>query len=377
MNTTVLLIDARPASLGSRRELLENAGYRVVSAEDANSGLAAFERYDPRVVIVDSKLPGRPSTALCRELRAIERQKGRPTALVMLSRGGGKKNRRTAGEASRVCDSVLREPADDGLLLSTLGRFASPVRVSVEGVDLPPTGDPPPARAGAIEREIDSQLDALIGAADLDPAAGAVAPAGACGSATVGAEEAALLDEVVDELLHDDNTRPAEPVRDPCVGTTRGDLETLEPGEIVQMLALGGKTARVRLRSADGRPGEVWFDGGRIVHARRGRTSGEQAFFEMVSWTRGDFIIEHGLRPESRSLDHDAMYLVMEGMRRVDESRRGGPAAAVDTAATRSHHSERDVLPAAARPDSFPWRGLVLVTTLLGAAAVAWRLLAG
>ena len=41
----------------------------------------------------------------------------------------------------------------------------------------------------------------------------------------------------------------------------------------------------------------------------------------MIGWQTGEFRIDHGLRCASRSLDRDAMFLVMEGLRLIDESR--------------------------------------------------------
>jgi hypothetical protein len=41
----------------------------------------------------------------------------------------------------------------------------------------------------------------------------------------------------------------------------------------------------------------------------------------MVAWTSGNFVIEHGTRCKKSSISGDAIFLLMEGMRRVDESR--------------------------------------------------------
>ena len=46
----------------------------------------------------------------------------------------------------------------------------------------------------------------------------------------------------------------------------------------------------------------------------------EDAFYEMVRWRTGAFIIEHGIKAKRATLDHDATYLLMEALRLVDES---------------------------------------------------------
>jgi response regulator RpfG family c-di-GMP phosphodiesterase len=105
-----------------------------------------------------------------------------------------------------------------------------------------------------------------------------------------------------------------------------GDLETLPVPDIVQMLTMGMKTASVTFTS-NGSKGQMWFDNGAGKHAKVGRSRGEKAFFEMVSWTSGEFVIEHGIECKDHTLKQDAMFLLMEGMRLLDESRRDAQAA--------------------------------------------------
>ena len=105
-----------------------------------------------------------------------------------------------------------------------------------------------------------------------------------------------------------------------------GDLENLSLPDIVQTLAMGMKTARVTLKS-NGRKGRIWFEDGAARHASAADQEGEPAFYEMVRWSSGQFVIEHGVRSKRKTLDHDAMFLVMEGLRLLDES---------DEAATKS-----------------------------------------
>ncbi len=108
-------------------------------------------------------------------------------------------------------------------------------------------------------------------------------------------------------------------------GATLGPLASLSLAEIAQVLSLGGKTARVDLR-AGGERGSVWFVSGTPVHAECGRSiTGAPAFYRMLGWTRGDFVIQHAATTEKRSLEGDPMYHVLEGLRRVDEQGDGSP----------------------------------------------------
>ena len=81
--------------------------------------------------------------------------------------------------------------------------------------------------------------------------------------------------------------------------------------------------ACVTLKS-DGKTGRIWFDTGAPKHAECKPLKGEEAFYEMVRWKTGEFVIEHGSKSRRTSIEHDAMFLLMEGLRLIDE---GGEAA--------------------------------------------------
>jgi response regulator RpfG family c-di-GMP phosphodiesterase len=98
-----------------------------------------------------------------------------------------------------------------------------------------------------------------------------------------------------------------------------GRLENLSVPEIVQMLHIGNKTALVSL-SASRKRARIWFEHGAIRHAKAGRTEGEDAVYELLEWKEGTFQIEHGVRTRKTTIDADPVWLLMEGLRRLDES---------------------------------------------------------
>jgi cyclic di-GMP phosphodiesterase len=104
-----------------------------------------------------------------------------------------------------------------------------------------------------------------------------------------------------------------------------GDLRNLGVPDIVQTLHLGLKTACVRVTGKGGE-GKIWFENGRIRHAELGGVSGELAFYEMLRWQEGPFVIAHGQSTKLRTIEMDEMQLMMEGLRRLDEERKEGPA---------------------------------------------------
>ncbi len=98
-----------------------------------------------------------------------------------------------------------------------------------------------------------------------------------------------------------------------------GSLENLSLPDIVQTLTIGMKTACVTLACGE-RSGRIWFEDGAPKHAESADLAGEQAFYEMVRWETGEFVIEHGARSRRTSIDRDAMFLLMEGLRLIDEA---------------------------------------------------------
>ncbi len=103
-----------------------------------------------------------------------------------------------------------------------------------------------------------------------------------------------------------------------------GDLKNLGIPDIVQTLHLGLKTACVTLKAAKGEEGRIYFENGRIRHCEVGRLSGEQAFYRLLYWQEGPFVIAHGQTTQLRTIAMDEMQLMMEGMRRMDEEKKGG-----------------------------------------------------
>jgi CheY-like chemotaxis protein len=97
-----------------------------------------------------------------------------------------------------------------------------------------------------------------------------------------------------------------------------GQLENLPLPEIVQVLNMGKRTACVTL-SFGGAQGQVWFDEGDLVHATLEGAEGEPAFFGLLHWTEGEFSIQHSVAAPRKTIRSDAMFLVFEGLRRVDE----------------------------------------------------------
>jgi DNA-binding NarL/FixJ family response regulator len=104
-----------------------------------------------------------------------------------------------------------------------------------------------------------------------------------------------------------------------------GSLTELSCVDVIQMLCIARKS--VALRLAEGHSaGVIHIEGGEPVHAVWDELAGEEAFFRILGVKNGLFYTTP-LPPEvERSLHGDWQYLLIEGMRRLDEANAGRDA---------------------------------------------------
>lgn len=92
--------------------------------------------------------------------------------------------------------------------------------------------------------------------------------------------------------------------------------------DVIQMECLSMSTRAVRVDRGD-RFGRIFFAGGQIVHAEVEDRTGEDAFFEIVHWTKGSFRIEEGVRAMDETITRNWESLLMEAAQRHDEAEPG------------------------------------------------------
>src|SRR6266542_722787 len=102
----------------------------------------------------------------------------------------------------------------------------------------------------------------------------------------------------------------------------RGNLSEASLPDVLQLLAMGSKSGCLSL-AADRGFGSIYFDNGRISHARvSGRPiATDDAVYAMFTWTNGTFSFEPGISPPAGAqlVAVDPQELLLEGARRVDE----------------------------------------------------------
>jgi DNA-binding response OmpR family regulator len=88
--------------------------------------------------------------------------------------------------------------------------------------------------------------------------------------------------------------------------------------DIVQLYVLSNATGVLTV-GHDTREGKLWFDHGSIPHATTATNTGEEAFFEIMMWSGGEFSMQLGATCPEHSITANWQELLMESCRRIDE----------------------------------------------------------
>ncbi len=98
-----------------------------------------------------------------------------------------------------------------------------------------------------------------------------------------------------------------------------GNLADLSAIDVIQMLCIGRKTTALRLSEGPS-SGVILIENGEIVHAIWDGQVGEEAFFKMMAVKNGLFYTSP-LPPDiERTIKGDWQYLLIEGLRKLDEA---------------------------------------------------------
>lgn len=96
----------------------------------------------------------------------------------------------------------------------------------------------------------------------------------------------------------------------------RGDLNQLSLPNIIQLLKSGSQSGKLDL--SDGtNTGEIYLQQGNVVHAVVGAQVGEEAFYTLLSWLRGDFNFVSGIDTPDHTITTTTELLLTEGQKRT------------------------------------------------------------
>jgi hypothetical protein len=90
--------------------------------------------------------------------------------------------------------------------------------------------------------------------------------------------------------------------------------------DLVQMECLARSRAAVRIQSASGQSGLMFFDSGRIVHAQTARAIGELAAMEILAWESGSFDTCDAAWPRTLTITTSAEGLLLLAAKSRDDS---------------------------------------------------------
>ena len=104
----ILVVDDNPRNLKLAFDVLEDAGYEVVEAMDAEEAQIMIDRNLPDLILMDIALPGMDGLTLTRKIRANEGTKHmRIIALTAFAMKGDDQKALAAG-----CDGYITKPID-------------------------------------------------------------------------------------------------------------------------------------------------------------------------------------------------------------------------------------------------------------------------
>jgi DNA-binding response OmpR family regulator len=115
---TVLLVDDEADIVELMRAVLEPAGYRIVTAEDGNMGLALAERERPNLVVVDMMMPKKSGFLVLEKLK--QRPGGGPR-VIMVTANESTRHREYAQKLG--VDDYIIKPFEMALLLESVRRL--------------------------------------------------------------------------------------------------------------------------------------------------------------------------------------------------------------------------------------------------------------
>ena len=104
-------------------------------------------------------------------------------------------------------------------------------------------------------------------------------------------------------------------------GVIQGRLEEMSILDLMQSLEMGQKSCQLTIRRA-GESCELFFAAGQCADARIGSLEGEEAVYQAVRWTDGEFEIDFNSAPTRTIISRTTTGLLMEGLRLMDEGQR-------------------------------------------------------
>jgi hypothetical protein len=102
-------------------------------------------------------------------------------------------------------------------------------------------------------------------------------------------------------------------------GVIQGRLEEMGVAELMQSMEMGQKSCRLTMTHA-GERCEMYFAAGQCKDAKVGSIEGDDAVFQAIGWTDGEFEIDFAGTCDRTTTTRSTTGLLMEAMRLMDEA---------------------------------------------------------
>ena len=112
----------------------------------------------------------------------------------------------------------------------------------------------------------------------------------------------------------------------------QGTLSDLHLADIIQLKCMSGSSAALQFTGPQGEKARVYFESGQVRHATAPGKEGVAAFNEIVNWKGGQISEVSGAGTSPRTIDLDWQILLMEAVRKMDETRDTNSTAAAPAA---------------------------------------------
>jgi CRP-like cAMP-binding protein len=121
-------------------------------------------------------------------------------------------------------------------------------------------------------------------------------------------------------------SKPVAKTSSPAANTEfSGNLTSMSFADVLQLLGVGRKTGILHLNHGANK-GEIGLEAGEVRQACVvGGIEGEEAFYQLAAWKNATFGFVSGKMKNTPNITTPTMPLLMEAMRRVDESGRATP----------------------------------------------------
>jgi hypothetical protein len=104
----------------------------------------------------------------------------------------------------------------------------------------------------------------------------------------------------------------------------KGRLDLISPAELIQAMNVNNQTGMLVVENAD-KSLKIYMHDGQVHEVKMGEKAGEEAFYEFLSWAKGQFHFEPVRKEQpQKQVQMDTVGLLLEGMRRVDEYKQTG-----------------------------------------------------